>query len=85
MQKDIDFYERVVEINAMAMAWDVFYVFDREIGVESINNCKRFSFLNCAWRNYEEIASWATQFYPGSILYSEDKCYKFRNRTVRKV
>ena len=67
-QRDIDFYRKAFRINAMAIAWDVLVVFDREIRTNAINYPKGFRFLNCSWRKDREIACLANQLYPENFL-----------------
>ena len=58
----------------MAMAWDIFVVHDREITQNAIKHPKVFRFVDCRWRNDEEIASRATHFYPENIFCTDYGC-----------
>ena len=48
----------------MAIAWDVFDVCDKQTILDAINHPKGFGFLDCSWRNEDEMASRALQLYP---------------------
>ena len=80
----VDFYRRAVKSNCIAIAWDVFDVCDREIVLDVIKHPKGFRFLNCRWRNDEEIASKAIQLYPENIFSTDYDCYNLRIRAVRE-
>ena len=45
IQKDIEFYRRAVEINGMAIAWDVNEICDQEITLDAVKRHKNFSFF----------------------------------------
>ena len=82
--KDIEFYRRAVKINGMAIAWDLFNVRDREIILDAKKHLKGFRFLNCRWRNDEEITSRAILLHPENTFYTDYDCYNLRNKAVRK-
>ena len=70
IQKDTEFYRRAVKINGIAIAWDVFDVCDKEIVLEAITHYKGLRFPNSRWRNDEETASRAIQFYLENVFYT---------------
>ena len=84
IQKDIEFYRRTVKMNGMSIARNVFDVLDSEVILEAITHTKCSRFLNCSWRNDEEIASRATQLYPAIVFFTNYKCYNLRNRMVKE-
>ena len=67
----------------MAIAWVVFDVCDKEVILNALKNPEGFTFLNCSWRNDEEIASREIQLYPEKVFYANFDCYNLRNRMVR--
>ena len=69
----------------MAIALDVFDVCDREIFLNAIEHPEGFRFLDCRWRNNEEIASRAIQVFPDYNLYTDYNCYNVRNRMEEKL
>ena len=68
IQKDIEFYLRVVKDNGMAITSDVSDVCNRETKLDAIKHPQTFRFVNCVWRNDEEIASRAIQSLPENFL-----------------
>ena len=61
---DIDFRRRVVNINGMAIPWDIFYNCEKDNMQDALKHPKAFRFGNCRWRNDEEMASLPIQLYP---------------------
>ena len=44
-EKNIDFYRKIVEINGMAIAWDVFDFYDKAILLDTTKPTKGFRLL----------------------------------------
>ena len=70
IQRGIEFCRKPAKINGMAIVWDVYDVFDKEIILDAIKHPSGFRFFNCRWRNHDEIASRAIQLYPENNLYT---------------
>ena len=77
-----EIYRRVVKNNVMAIAWDVYYVCDKEKILNAIKHPKGFRFLKYTWRNDEEIASRAIQLCPENLFYTDYDCYNRKNTMV---
>ena len=54
IHKGIDFYGRTVEINSMAMAWDVSDVCDKEVIPDAIKHHKGYRYFKCRWKNVKK-------------------------------
>ena len=80
VEKDNEFYRRAVKINSIAIAWNVYDVYDKERILHGVKFPKGFRFLDCRWRIDKKIASGATQLCPKIVIHTDYDCYNLKNR-----